>query len=296
MKRATTLSLLPLLAALSATVLADLDRSKPYAAELERVYGLGKGHVLKRVPRPFVPERMEWYRVENGAQAQAIPRGPDYIVFDWNDGTGLRSWGMGFGFEKMSLRSVLDGALRLKSYEFEGPAELLSLDLAGDWVVRPDADMGDKLLALSRVVKEAHGRTVRFEKRELAREVIVAGGRWDFRPLKGTYNDKAVHLFVDKQDDSGGAGGGSGDLPAFLRMLGDRVGSAVIDEVEGGRPDMIQWGHHHSSRLTGEAAGPGRLEKLMKLLDAVSKQTGLTLEPARRNVPVWVLVEVKPEA
>ena len=285
-----------LAAVAAAAALAVVPRDRPYSAELERVYGLEKGHVLKRVARPFIPERMEWYRAENGAQARAIPRGPDYVVFDWNDGTGLRSWGMGFGFEKMPLRSVLLNALRLKSYEFEGPAELLGLDLAGDWVVRPDAEIGEKLKAMGAIVKQAHGRTVRFEKRELPREVIVAGGRWNFQPLKGTYNEKWVHLFVGEQDRTEGAGGGSGDLAEFLQMLGDRVGSSVVDEVEGERPGMIAWGHHHSSRLSRDAAGPERLEKLMKLLDTVSKQTGLTLEPARRNVPVWVLVEVKPEA
>jgi hypothetical protein len=70
----------------------------------------------------------------------------------------------------------------------------------------------------------------------------------------------------------------------------------VVDEVEGERPKMISWDHHQSSRLHHMPAGPERMEKLVQVLDVVSKQTGLTLELARRKVPVWVLVEVKPEA
>jgi len=248
------------------------------------------------VNRPYIPERIEWYRAENREQAQAIPKGPDYVTFDWKDGTGLKLWGMGFGYEKLPLRVVLNNPLRLNSYDFEGPADILSLDMAGDWVVRADADMNDKLVALARLVKEEHGRTVRFEKRDVPREVLVAGGKWNFQPLKGTYNDKWVHLFTEKQDADEGAGGGSGELDKFLQMLGDRTGSRVVDEVQGERPKMITWGHHRDSRLSNVPAGPERLEKLMKLLGNVSKQTGLTLEPARRNVPVWVLVEVKPEA
>ena len=50
------------------------------------------------------------------------------------------------------------------------------------------------------------------------------------------------------------------------------------------------------ARLTNVGDGPERMEKLTKLLDVVSKQTGLKLELARRKVPVWVIVEVKPEA
>jgi len=272
------------------------DGDKPYRAELERVYGLAKGQVLKRVPRPFIPERMEWYRAENREQAQAIPKGPDYVTFDFTEKTGLKQWGMGFGYEKLPLRVVLNNALRLNSYDYEGPADLLSLDMAGDWVVRPDADMNDKLVALARLVREAHGRTVRFERRDVPREVIVAGGRWNFQPLKGTYNDKWIHLFAEKQDADEGAGGGSGELDKFLQMLGDRIGSRVVDEVRGERPKMITWGHHRDSRLGNVPEGPDRLEKLMKLLGNVSRQTGLTLEPARRNVPVWVMIEVKPEA
>jgi hypothetical protein len=218
------------------------------------------------------------------------------MVFEWNEKTGLHNWAMGFGYEKLPVRHVLDSTLRLNSYEIEGPNDLLSLDVAGDWVVRPEADMGQKLRALAGVIKELHGRTVHFDKREMPREVIVTGGTWNFQPLKGSYNEKWVHVFSDKQDKEEGAGGGSGDLTKFLQMLGDRTGSRVVDEVQGDRPRMITWGHHNSSRLQNLPAGPERLEKLMLLLDNVSKQTGLELEPARRNVPVWVMTEVKPEA
>ena len=41
------------------------DPAPAYRAELERVYGLEKGQLIKHVPRPFIPERMEWYRAEN---------------------------------------------------------------------------------------------------------------------------------------------------------------------------------------------------------------------------------------
>jgi hypothetical protein len=268
----------------------------PYTAELERVYKLEKNQVLKRVPRPYIPERMDWYRAEQKEQAALIPKGPDYMVFFWDDQKGLRNEAMGFGYEKLPVRHVLDTALKLNIYEIEGPNDLLALDVAGDWVVRREADTVQKLQALAAIIKAQHGRTVRFERREVPHEVIVAGGTWNFQPLKGTYNEKWVHLFSDKQDPNEGSGGGSGDLAKFLLALGDRTGSRIIDEVQGERPKMINWGHHRSSRVTDLPAGPERLEKLMLLLDNVSKQTGLKLEPVKRNTPVWVMTEVKPEA
>jgi hypothetical protein len=163
-------------------------------------------------------------------------------------------------------------------------------------VVRPDADTGHQLAALARYAKQLHGRDVRFEKRELPREVIVASGTWKFTPLEGTYDKRQVHLFVDRKDADEGSGGGSGDLGEFLKMVGSRVGSVMIDEVEGPRPEPFGWGHHNSSRLHNMPPGPERMEKLVTLLDVRSKQTGLTFELARRNVPVWVMIEVKPEA
>ena len=272
------------------------DPAPPYRPELERAYGLQKGQVLKHVPRPFIPERMEWYRAENKTQAEAIPAGPDYIAWQFDEKEGLRSWGMGFGFKKLPLRSVLETPLRMRTYEYEGPGDLLSLDMAGDWVVRPEADKGEQLAALARYVKQLHGRDVRFEQRELPREVIVASGTWKFTKLEGA-RDGQVRLFLDDQNKAeDGGGGGSGDLDEFLKMLGSRVGSAVISEVEGPKPGNFNWTHHNSSRLHNLPEGPDRMEKLVSLLDVVSKQTGLTFELARRKVPVWVLFEVKPEA
>jgi len=287
MKRSHALTLLSLVL---------LAGAGPYTAEMERVYKLDRNEVLKRVPRPYIPERMDWYRAEQKEQAALIPKGPDYMVFFWDEQKGLRNEAMGFGYDKLPVRHVLDSALKLNSYEIEGPDELLSLDVAGDWVVRRDADTAKKLQVLAAVVKGQHGRTVRFERREVPREVIVASGTWNFQPLKGTYNEKWVHLFADQQDKDEGSGGGSGDLTQFLQALGDRTGSRVVDETKGERPKMINWGHHRSSRLSSLPAGPERLEKLKLLLDNVSKQTGLKLEPAKRNTPVWVMTEVKPEA
>jgi hypothetical protein len=124
------------------------------------------------------------------------------------------------------------------------------------------------------------------------RDVVVATGKYHFTPIDGAYNRSSVHLFVGTLDPDEGSGGGSGDLPEFLRMIGDRTGVPVIDKTDGPPPtERISWGHHRTSYLTREPAGPARDTKLAKLLDTVSKQTGLRFERARRKVPVWVLTE-----
>ena len=63
------------------------DVSKHLLAEFRQTYALPDGKVIKRVAPPFTPGRMEFYRVREPAQAQAIPNPPDCMWFGWGDST-----------------------------------------------------------------------------------------------------------------------------------------------------------------------------------------------------------------
>ena len=67
----------------------DPNRPPPVPAKPESewlpkfnsVYALAPGETVKFIPRPFIPERMEFYRARMGGnQVQAIPDGPDFYV------------------------------------------------------------------------------------------------------------------------------------------------------------------------------------------------------------------------
>jgi hypothetical protein len=281
----------------SASETADADVPKPdfrevYRPEFEKVYRLEKGQVLKRIAPPFIPEREVYYLVEHETQSRHIRTPPDYFTFHFTEEKGLRNWGLGFGNGTRTVASVLENTLGMKSYQYEGPRALLSLDLAGDWVIRPDAPESEKLVALGRIASEAHGRLLHFQSREVERDVIVATGRFEVRPLDGAADKGSVHLFVGKPDSNSGGGGGSGDLPSFLQTLGTRVGVAVIDQTQAPPPmERISWRHDPSAYLTRDPPGPAKDGKVTELLDTLSKQTGLKFERARRKVPVWVVSE-----
>lgn len=276
---------------------SDADVPRPdfrevYRAEFEKVYRLEKGQVLKRISPPFIPEREIYYLVEHEHQARHIRTPPDYFTFHFAEEKGLRNWGLGFGNGTRTLASVLENTLGMKSYQYEGPKALLSLDLAGDWVVRPDAPESEKLVALGRIASEAHGRLLRFKSREVERDVIVATGTFNLTPFDGAADKGSVHLFVGKPDADGGGGGGSGDFTKFLETLGTRVGLAVIDQTHGPPPiDRIFWRHDPSAYLSRESPGPAKDGKVTELLGTLSNQTGLKFERARRKVPVWLLSE-----
>jgi hypothetical protein len=102
----------------------------------EAVYSLGDGDLLARIAPPFIPERMVYYRAKHAFQAQAIPRGPDTILFRWNE-KKLQQHGMSFGGGKgIQLRSLLRMLAEIYPQEVEGDQQLLDTDVSGDFVLR----------------------------------------------------------------------------------------------------------------------------------------------------------------
>jgi hypothetical protein len=107
---------------------------------------------------------------------------------------------LGFVGGNNTLDSVLRNSLGINHDEFEGSVELLNLAVTGDWIVRKPSSAEDRLKALEEILKNEMGKDIHFVKRTVDREVIVAGGKFDFRPLSGTYNDKEFPFFSDTLD------------------------------------------------------------------------------------------------
>jgi hypothetical protein len=255
----------------------------------EAVYRLEEGEMLKRIAPPFIAERMDYYREEHTGQAEAIPRGPDRMIFHW-DGK-LRNWGMGFG-RVGALSGVLNSVVRLKRYEYEGPAELLELEVPGDWIIRDELPDEVKLGALEGLIEMELGRKIRFERRTVERDVIVATGRYRFQPRVGTHETESVHIYADAADRNESSGGGTGDsVGEFLMELGDYIHMPVIDRTEPGEDTRIVYRHYHSARVYQEPDTEKRAHKLRLVLDHVTEQTELTFELATEPVEVWFVSE-----
>lgn len=183
----------------------DPQRSRDYPMpewrqRFEAVYRLEKEQILKRISPPFIPERRDYYLNEHSYQAKLVSRSPDRFTFHWPG--KLKNWGLAFG--RTDLESTLRGVLRLKNYEFEGPRELLDLNLPGDWIVRDEAPVAAKLAALQEILANELERKIRFEKRTVEHEIIVATGQFSFHPLAEARKQDTVHLYVDELSSSGG--------------------------------------------------------------------------------------------
>lgn len=192
-----------------------------------------------------------------------------------------------------TLDNVLRQSLNIPADQFEGPAELLNLTLPGDWIVRNGSTDAEKLKALEGILKKEIGKDIRFESRNVQRDVIVAKGTFKFTPPSGTYDDKQIHFYADKLDPDEGSGGGTADtVAALIAVLGQRTGLQVIDETTNSSEQIRQlYGHHRSSGLRSAADQAEKKAKLNLMLKNMEKQTNLTFIVEERPVSKWFVVE-----
>ena len=216
------------------------------------------------------------------ARRAAGPRRSE--VFRW-DGRLHRSGTHGDG---VGLQDVLGFVLKFRRGEFDGPAELLTSPVPGDWIVRQGASKADQLKALETILadelkKPIHFTRARSSGRSSSPRAGISSTRWATCP-----GERAVHLGTESLASEDGGGGGSGSLTEMLDWLGDRVSRLVIDETESSNetdPVARPSRQNHGRDGLGHRGGPRTL--LRRLLENVSKQTSLTFHPERRKVKVW---------
>ena len=161
----------------------------PWMEAFERSYSLAGGQVLKRVAPPYPAERSDFI-----FESQDWFRGGQYVHRFKYDGK-LTDESESGDNGRLELRELLQLLVRLKSYELDGPDDLLSQSIAGDWIYRGGTSQSDLLAALGTILREELGLRVRFERREIEREVIVVRGRFQARPLLAGDEGKVLHVF-----------------------------------------------------------------------------------------------------
>jgi beta-lactamase regulating signal transducer with metallopeptidase domain/peroxiredoxin len=258
----------------------------------DAVYRLEAGQVLKRIAPPFIAERKIFYEEEDSGQAAWIPEPPDYFQFHW-DGE-LKKWGLGFRGGDNPLKSVLAHNLELGYDKFEGPEDVLAVQVPGDWISREDTTVEARMAALEENLREELGRRITFDLRTVERDVVVARGRFEFKPLEGQEDERELHVYSSKMQPQDGGGGGHGTAAKFLADLGEVcLGMQVIDETtKGGEEDRkLSWRWHKSGYVRKLARELERKEELALVLENVQRQSGLSLTVERRPVEVWFVQE-----
>jgi hypothetical protein len=234
---------------------------------------------------------MTYYRVGHPTQSEAIPRGPDGMIFRWHEGR-LANWGMTFG--GYSLSGVLDAMLDIKSQQIEGPSTLLETSVPGDWIFRPDVPKRVAIEQLTTILRDELGMNLRMEFRTVDRDVYVARGSYKFAPIAGQPAHEKLHL-TDKTIETdpvqifgaalvpnSGSGGGTGDFQEFLQWLGRWIGRPIVSEVTMGPARQISWQLHERSPSTDQTRSADHDPALV--LPNISVQTNLRFTLERHKV------------
>src|SRR5206468_4564741 len=107
--------------------------------KFREVYALKQGEVLKRVPKPFIPQRIEFYRAKmHPSQVQAMPRVPDFYLLNDNgeEFSMITAW-----FGQPDVAGLFASVLNIDSTTLIGDQKLLNQQLTGDIVLSPTASV-----------------------------------------------------------------------------------------------------------------------------------------------------------
>ena len=289
------------------------DVSKQLLAEFRQTYALPDDKVIKRVGPPFSPGRQEFYLVHEPEQAKLSPKGPEYFGFAWDepepDDPNLTGWsrfregqltlkGMGWvGGKGRELGSLVDDFTGIQRYEIVGERKLMDVTVSGDWVIRHGAAPEKLLPELETILRRECKLGVRLRLVREDRKVIVAEGKYAYRPLpgRGTVNFKewseesnwrqgdydVLEVFPRDRKDLWNAT--SYSLESLLERLSHSIDRPVLNDVA--RPPKNELIVDDNVRRTSEP--PKRTEwDEATLLKHLSKQTGLTFTEKTRPVRV----------
>lgn len=247
----------------------------------DEVYRLADGEILKRIPRPFISERGEYYRRE-----ERFAMEPMQIIFLWEgqlqpDPLSLHSNGL--------LQDILDSILR---HRYDAPQSLLNISLPGDWIIRRDASTEVKLQALEEHIQRELGRKIRIEMRSVEREVLHVSGVFNFHPLVGTGQDAVVQLYVTEMNPAPVAEDTADGALDFASVVGQAIGMPIsYDRIEPTGPLPIRYWREDFIRTGGMQNEQERAKRLATLLDNLAKQTELKFEVRKISMPRWVVTE-----
>ncbi|HUT31041.1 MAG TPA: zf-HC2 domain-containing protein [Sedimentisphaerales bacterium] len=279
-----------------------------YEQRLNQVYRLDEGQVLRHIPPSLIEPRRKIDCINRrirqieyaGSQiltCKASCRTKQntndeyYTMFRW-DGKLMIVDSRPIFSGPVSLKTAFERIIGLSSFQYDIPDNLLAIEIPGDWVVRKGASKEQKLRTFEKVVQDYTKRPIRFEKQPLERDVIVARGKFQFKPMHGTHDDSWIHVFSDKLDPDERGGGTSGStLDRFLNQrLAAQLNQQVVNLAQPSEDEVHTYGTHMSAYLCKMPDGPERDAKLKLLLENLARQTSLVFTEERRTVDVWHVI------
>ncbi|MHC4354299.1 MAG: carboxypeptidase-like regulatory domain-containing protein, partial [Planctomycetota bacterium] len=268
------------------SVVAGLAPNPELAGEFHDIYRLDEREVIKVVKPPFVLGRQEFLLDgPPGFQNMALRDSHVWHVrFVW-DGK-VKLGGSAIGMSRR-LDLVMRIMLNMPYHDYNVSRELNVNMPQGDWIVRANLPIAEQLKALEEIIHAETNRAIRFEKRAVERDVIIARGRYEFKPHpSGNYPD-CIHLTFDGVLDRGG--GSSGSLAQLFSHIEFETRVEIVDETEPMEKTSVRYRMGDIREISRDPELRG--ERLRALADNLARTTSLQIEVERRPAEMWFATE-----
>jgi beta-lactamase regulating signal transducer with metallopeptidase domain len=283
---------------LGAITLQPQDRTKPAVAEqyadpylareFHKLYSLDKDEIIKLIKPPFVLGRQEYFqnpasiypRMFESLESQGALQA--YLLWDGKAlmETSLTGYFYVNGMPRLEYALML--TLHMKHYDFDLPKELNIEMPYGDWIVRADSSRNEQLRCLEEIIYAETKRAIHFEPRTVEQDVIIASGRYEFKPHpNGNYADY-IPLCWDGRLQT--AEYTVDSLKSLFANIEREIRMKIVDETEPVENVTIRY------KWVGRDPEP-KGDKLTALLDDLTKTTSLQFKVERRPRQIWFATE-----
>jgi beta-lactamase regulating signal transducer with metallopeptidase domain len=258
-------------------VVAEQGSNPDLAKEFHDIYRLDEQEFIKFIKPPFVLGRQEYLLTTPRYSSFALQHPGHHYGFRWDNELKMYS-----SFTDRRLLWVLYFVLGIPEYDFNLPKEL-KVDLPGDWIVRAGLPVAQQLKALEEIIYAETNRAIRFEERTIEREVIVASGRYEFKPHPSGNYSNYIPLWDGRIQTSEYT---VDSLEGLFGNIEFQIKMKIVDETEPAENATIrfQW-VERDPEPTGD--------KLSVLLDDLAKTTSLQFKVERRPAQIWFVTETK---
>ncbi len=237
------------------------------------VYALPDGQDLKHVLPPYIPERQQYFdsiHLDTRFVLQNI------VVFDWSGQPDFNH----SAYQPETANAILRYVIEIPTYTVITDENDRRVMFPGDWVIRPNLSAEKRLAAFADLMERQTHWGKHFEKRGVADEVIVATGKLSLpAPPPNNNNTSIIDLKTD--DISPSRGMAIGNIHRLLGNVAESFQQQIIFEGPDDKT-TFEW----RIRVPEQIAPPND----QRLLDHLSRQTGLKFHKETRTVDRWFAV------
>ena len=254
------------------------------AKEFHDIYRLDEGEIIKFIKPPFVLGRQEYQLNTIPSSSFALQHPGHHAGFHWGDELKAYSFS-----SSHRVWWILYWVLGIPEYDCNIPKNL-KINLPGDWIVRADSTKEEQLKALEEIIYAETNRVIRFEKRKVELEVVVAKGKFEFKPPSTVPDSRYVNLTWDGTLSNPVRSYKS--LEELFNYLEWRIKIKFVDETEPSEYGAICY--RESNNLGWIPNDPElRNERLSAFLDNLSKTTSLKFTVEKQPAEIWFVTETK---